>query len=107
MTRLILAVIASALVAGPSFAAIYSAKPVVPASQPRIIGRDIVWSCGPAACQGATDESRPLVLCQGLAKRAGRLESFTINGSPFGTADLARCNASAPAGGSSSLAKAD
>ena len=38
----------------------------------RFVTRDITWSCGPDACQGTTQESRPLVLCQSLAKRAGR-----------------------------------
>ena len=107
MTRVIPALIASALVTAPAFAANYSAKPAAPAAQQRIIARDIVWNCGPAACQGATAESRPLVLCQGLAKRAGRLESFTVDGRPLVAADLDRCNASAGADGNSRLAKAN
>ena len=50
-----------------------------------------------AACQGATDESRPLVLCQSLAKRAGRLDSFVADGRALSAAELERCNASAKA----------
>ena len=52
----------------PAIAATYSAKLAIPTSE-RFIARDIIWNCGPAACQGATDESRPVVLCQSLAKR--------------------------------------
>jgi hypothetical protein len=89
-----MAIAAAALAATPSVAATYSAKLITPANQ-RIIARNITWNCGPAACQGATEESRPVVLCQSLAKRAGRVESFTVNGQAFGSADLARCNTAA------------
>ena len=80
------------LAASPTAAATYSAKLIAPSTQ-RIIARDITWNCGPAACQGATEESRPVVLCQSLAKRAGRVESFIVDGRAFGSADLDRCNA--------------
>ena len=49
----------------------------------RFIARDIIWNCGAGACQGATDESRPLVLCQSLAKRAGKVDSFLVDGRAF------------------------
>jgi hypothetical protein len=78
----------------PAAAATYSATLASPASG-RLIARDIVWSCGAAACQGATDESRPAVLCQSLAKRAGRVESFLVDGRAFTPSELERCNASA------------
>ncbi|MEO6255481.1 MAG: hypothetical protein ABIO69_01585 [Sphingomicrobium sp.] len=94
MFRPLLALAAVALVASPSVAATYSAKLVAPATQ-RIIARDIVWNCGPAACQGATEESRPAVLCQSLAKRAGRVESFVVDGQAFDPAALDRCNTAA------------
>ena len=105
MLRSILAVTAAALAASPSFAATYSGKPIAPSTQ-RIIARDIVWNCGPAACQGATEESRPGVLCQSLAKRAGRLESFVVDGQAFGSAELDRCNAAAPNAPAEALANA-
>ncbi len=94
MFRPLTAIAAAALAASPSIAATYSAKPIAPANQ-RIIARDIVWNCGPAACLGATEESRPAVLCQSLAKRPGRLESFIVNGRAFGPTELDRCNAAA------------
>jgi hypothetical protein len=78
----------------PASAATYSAKTLLPTSG-KLIARDIVWQCGPAACQGSTAESRPVVLCQALAKKAGRVESFVVDGHAFSSADLARCNASA------------
>jgi hypothetical protein len=83
-----------ALAAAPAAAANYSATLAKPATG-RFITRDISWNCGPAACQGSTEESRPAVLCQSLAKRAGRVESFLVDGQAFGASDLERCNASA------------
>ena len=86
----------SALVglAAPAVAATYSAKLATPTNG-RIIARDISWSCGADACQGATLESRPAVLCEGLAKRAGRVDSFLVDGRAFSDAEIAKCNASA------------
>ena len=42
-----------------------------------------------------------------LAKRAGRLESFTVNGRAFADADLAKCNAVAPQAAEPALAEAN
>lgn len=83
-----------ALGAAPVAASTYTATLAVPATG-RFIARDITWNCGSAACQGATDESRPVVLCESLAKRAGRIESFIVDGRSFAPAELNQCNASA------------
>jgi len=94
MLRFILGISAAALTVSPALAASYSAKLAAPASG-RFIARDITWNCGPDACQGATDESRPVVLCQSLAKRAGRVDSFLVDGRALGSTELDKCNASA------------
>jgi hypothetical protein len=103
MLRSILAFSAIALTATAATAANYSAKPAAPLNE-RFVARDIVWSCAGAACQGSTEESRPVVLCQGLAKRAGRIDSFLVDGRAIGAADLERCNAAAKAQGAKALA---
>lgn len=103
MFRPLLALTATLAAAVPAAAATYSAKPAIPTSD-RIIARDITWRCGPAACQGNTAESRPLVLCQGLAKKAGRIDSFFVDGRAFSAAELDRCNASAKPAPTASLA---
>jgi hypothetical protein len=103
MLRLALALSGIALAAVPAVASTYSARPAVPASE-RFITQDIVWNCGPAACQGVTENGRPVVLCQSLAKRAGRIEAFVADGRAFSAADLERCNASAKAQPTSALA---
>jgi hypothetical protein len=103
MLRPICAFSALALTATAATAANYSAKPVVPVSE-RIVARDIIWTCGPDACQGATAESRPIVLCEGLAKKAGRIDSFLVDGRALSAAELDRCNAAAKAQPAKALA---
>lgn len=95
MLRPFFAFAAIGLAAAPAAATTYSAKPATPSEVGRIIVRDISWSCGPEACVGSTDKSRPIVLCQALAKKAGRIESFTADGRVMAAAELDRCNASA------------
>ncbi len=99
-----LAVLAAFVAAAPATAANYAGKPVAPVSENRIVARDIVWNCGPDSCQGSTQESRPQVLCQSLAKKAGRLSSFVVNGRALAEAELAKCNAAAPRGSEPALA---
>lgn len=94
MLRSILTLTAVVGLAAPAAAATYSAKPATSA-QGRIIVRDISWACGSDACQGATQESRPSVLCEGLVKRVGKVDSFVVDGRAFSDAELAKCNASA------------
>jgi hypothetical protein len=103
MLRSVLALAALAFTATAAGASSYSAKPATPLSD-RFVTRDIVWSCGPAACQGSTEESRPLVLCQSLAKRAGRIDSFLVDGQALSAAELDRCNAAAKAQPAKALA---
>src|SRR4051812_370823 len=103
MFRSALALSAIALVTAPATAASYSAKLTTPTTS-RFIARDIVWNCGPAACQGATDNGRPVVLCQSLAKRAGRIDNFVVDGRSLAAAELDRCNASAKAQSAQALA---
>ncbi|HEV2595665.1 MAG TPA: hypothetical protein VGU01_10740 [Sphingomicrobium sp.] len=90
-------------VASPVAAASYTAKLAAPTTQ-RIIARDITWQCGSDACQGATAESRPVVLCESLAKHAGKVDSFLVDGRAFGEAELATCNASVKAPAAKALA---
>jgi len=100
-----LAILAALAIAAPVSAANYVGKPAVPATANRIVARDIVWNCGPDSCRGSTEESRPQVLCQSLAKKAGRLSSFVVDGRAIAEADLARCNAAAPESSQPALAQ--
>ncbi len=102
-----LAVLAALAVAVPASAATYSGKPATPAAEAKFVSRDIIWSQVGDIYQGRTSESRPLVLCQSLAKRAGRLESFSVDGRAFGDAELAQCNEAAPQASEPALAEAN
>jgi hypothetical protein len=103
MLRALFILSAAGLASAPAFAASYSAKPAVPATE-RFVARDVVWNCAAAACQGVTSDSRPAILCQSLAKHAGRIESFAVDGRAFSPAELDKCNAAAKAQPSSALA---
>ena len=103
MLRALLTISAIVLTATPLAAASYSAKLVTPTSR-RLIAPDIIWMCGAAACQGSTAESRPIVLCESLAKQAGRVDSFVVDGQAFTAAELVKCNAAAKAERSKALA---
>ena len=96
MFRPILALSAFAFAAAPAAAANYSATLETPAAG-RFITGDITWDCGASTCRGATEESRPVVLCQSLAKRAGHIDTFLVDGRALSESDLASCNASARA----------
>ena len=97
----------AATLAAPAFAGTYSAKPVSAPAAGKIIGKDISWACTANGCRGSTEASRPLVLCQDLAKRAGRLESFVANGQPLPAEQLDKSNASAMDSAPAALAKAN
>ena len=97
MVRLSASLLTLALAAMPAaaLAANYAATPVAPAAAARIIAADISWTCGSAECRGSTAESRPVLLCQDLAKRTGRLTSFLVDGRAFAPTELDQCNAKA------------
>jgi hypothetical protein len=93
MLRPLFALAAVSLAVSPAAAATYSAKTAAPAE--RIAVRDMLWTCASGACTGSTANSRPVVLCESLAKKAGRIDSFLVDGRELPAAELARCNASA------------
>ena len=105
MNRVAAFIAAASFLAAPAFAATYSAKPVAAPATAKIIGKDISWSCAGGSCRGSTEASRPLILCQDLAKRAGRLDSFTADGKPLSDEQLGKCNTVAKDGGTAELAK--
>ena len=106
MSRFLILLAATAM-AAPAAAGTYTARTAAPVSDGKIIARDIVWNCAAGACKGSTLESRPQVLCQSLAKRAGRLSSFAVDGRAFASGDLDKCNSVAPAPRQQALAEAN
>lgn len=107
MTRVAACIAAATLVAAPAVASTYSARPVAAPEATKIIGKDISWSCSASGCTGSTDASRPVILCQDLAKRAGRIESFIADGKPLSAEQLEKCNSAARGDSPATLAKAN
>ena len=105
MNRVAAFIAAASFLAAPSFAATYSAKPLAAPTAAKVIGKDICWARDGDSYRGSTESSRPLILCQDLAKRAGRLESFTANGEQLPADQLAKCNTAAKDGAPAELAK--
>ncbi|MEA1072584.1 CC_3452 family protein [Sphingomonas sp. LY160] len=85
----------AALMASPAVAGSYSARLTTAQTQEKIIGKNISWSCAADLCRGASEASRPVVLCQDLAKRAGAVVSFQSDGRPLSAEELAKCNTAA------------
>lgn len=61
-------------------------------AEPRPIASGMAWKCAENVCTAGEATSRPAIVCARLAKKVGRIESFTANGKPFAAEDLARCN---------------
>lgn len=101
------ALIAVAALAAPAFGGTYSAKPVAAPAASKIIGKDISWNCTADGCRGSTEASRPVIICEDLAKRAGRIERFIADGKELSSEQLAKCNSAAKDGVVPSLAKAN
>ena len=99
------AFIAVATFAAPALAGTYSAKPAAAPATAKIIGKDISWTCTADGCRGSTEASRPVIICEDLAKRAGRIESFSANGKALSAEQLAKCNSAAKESPAPALAK--
>jgi len=95
MLRPLFTLAAIALAASPAAAATYSARTSTPPPAQRIAARDILWTCTSGTCTGSTLNSRPIVLCEGLAKQAGPIDSFLVDGREMSAPELQRCNTAA------------
>ena len=104
MKRVAAFITAASFLATPALAATYSAKPTSAPASAKIIGKDISWARDGDSYRGSTEASRPLILCQDLAKRAGRLESFTADGKALPAEQLAKCNTAAKGNEATELA---
>ena len=101
------AFVAIATLASTALAGTYSAKPAAAPASAKIIGKDISWNCTADGCRGSTEASRPVIICEDLAKRAGRIEGFSADGKALTAEQLAKCNSAAKDGVVPALAKAN
>lgn len=84
------------LLTSPAFAAAPTLEATLASPQDgRILTRGAAWLCGDTGCVTQSDASRPLVLCQLLAKEAGQVATFSVDGRTLDEDDLAKCNTKA------------
>jgi hypothetical protein len=83
--------------AGPAFAAggYYRAVLATPPAAGRLIVRDLIWHCGADGCVAGKSNSRVALDCAALARQAGALRSFSVEGRALSAEELEKCNARA------------
>ncbi|MDB5692433.1 MAG: putative secreted protein [Alphaproteobacteria bacterium] len=93
----LLAVGALAAPVAPAFAKAnqYRAELSAPSSAPRLVVRDLVWSCGGDSCVTVQTTSRAATDCSALAGHVGALRSFSVGGQALPADELEKCNARA------------
>jgi hypothetical protein len=60
-----------------------------------MVAHDIAWRCAGAGCIAGRSDSRPLTDCMALARQAGALKSFAVEGTALPPDQLEKCNAAA------------
>ena len=96
MLRTALLLIAAAA-ASPALAQAphYSAElAAAPGDNPLVI-RESVWRCNGTQCVSGRSPRRHVLVCAGLARSAGEVRRFAVEGREFDTEQLASCNAGA------------
>lgn len=92
-----LALVATLASHGPAQAAARGGSNVValtnPLEAPRqaIVG-GVLWKCAGASCAAPADGSRPILVCQRVAKTFGPIARFTSPAGELSSEDLSRCN---------------
>ncbi len=84
----------------PAFAAapMYKLVPTAAvASAKSVVVGETLWRCSPTGCVAGESGSRPAVVCAQAARKVGKIESFTANGTAFSAEELAKCNEKAKA----------
>ncbi len=99
MLRTALLAVAAFAVSAPAFAQapVYRAVPVQVAEAGSLIVGDTLWRCGAEGCSTAKATARPAIVCEQVAKKVGKLDSFVVNGTAFDETALGKCNAKARA----------
>ncbi|MEA3060228.1 MAG: hypothetical protein QOJ94_9 [Sphingomonadales bacterium] len=83
---------APAQAAAPHYAAeLAQARPAAE----RLVAHDIAWRCSGTGCVAGRSDSRPLTDCMALARQAGALKSFAVEGAALPPDQLEKCNAAA------------
>ena len=83
--------IAAAQPAGPPVPA-YQAELAAPSAEGRIVVRDTIWRCSENQCSAGRSPRRHALVCAGLARSAGEVRRFVVNGQEWTADQLSRCN---------------
>jgi hypothetical protein len=70
----------------------HTATLAAPVQADRLVAHGLLWRCADDQCTAPTGNSRPLVVCQALARTAGPVTSFGSGKTLFDAEQLARCN---------------
>lgn len=73
-------------------AAFYTAELAAPAAERTSIISGVAWQCEGTSCAAAKSNSRPMVVCQRVARELGEVTGFSAKGKALDAEDLARCN---------------
>jgi len=73
-------------------AAFYTAELANPAAERTNIIGGVAWQCQDTTCVAAKGKSRPVVMCQRVARELGEVTGFTAKNEALPAEDLARCN---------------
>lgn len=91
-SALSLGVLAAPAPAQANGGAFYTAELIAPAAESTNIISGVAWQCEGANCVAAKSNSRPVVVCQRVARELGQVAGFTAKGKALDAEDLARCN---------------
>lgn len=73
----------------------YSATLAQPLAKANLVTRNTIWKCNGTTCVAPKSGARPQIMCELMAREAGALQAFTVEGNAFDAAALEKCNARA------------
>jgi hypothetical protein len=93
LSALALSLTAWGSAAGAAPRGLYEAALATPLAAPRqeIVG-GVLWKCAGERCAAPADGSRPVVICQRVAKTFGQVARFTTPAGALSAEELSRCN---------------
>ncbi len=76
----------------------YAAQLATAGTAAKMVANDTLWKCNGADCRSMSQSgSRAEIICAAFVKKAGRVTSFSVNGTAFDAAKLEKCNVKAKA----------
>jgi hypothetical protein len=79
---------ASASASGTGYTAVLQS----PGTADRLVAHGLMWRCVREHCVAPAANSRTVVICQALSRKAGTVLRFSRDGDPLAPALLERCN---------------